>query len=101
MIAFRVRDAKGARTQRARCFRKGGRGREGRTGNLEQNLRSWRQRAANSHKGAPGAHIERGGKLKELLSLFIAATYENGDRQGQPRPLPTFLLGFAPNQEVP
>jgi hypothetical protein len=98
MITFRVGDAKGACAQRASGLRQGCRGRQGRTRNLEQNLRCGRQGAANRYESTTRTHIECSGELEKLLSLLIAATDENGDCQGQSRPLPTFLLGFAPNQ---
>ena len=70
-------------------------------GDLEQNLRGWRQGAAHSNKGSPGANVESGGKLKKFLALVIPTTDEYRDGKGQAGPLATFFFGSASDQGDP
>jgi hypothetical protein len=71
------------------------------TRNFEQNLRRWRGRAPHRNQSTPGADVQCSSKLKEFLATFILGTHEDGDGQGQPYPLASFLFGLAAYQGVP
>ena len=77
------------------------RGRQRRTGDLEQNLRGGWKGSAHRHQSTPAADIEGSGKLKKLLALFIAGANKHRDGQGQSRPAATFFFGLVSNQMVP
>lgn len=101
VVAFGVADPNGACPEGASGPRQRCSGRQGGAGNLEQNLCRWRQGTAHSNQYSAGTDVKRGGKLQELLAFFVAAPYENGDRQGQSRPLSTFFFDFTSDQGVP
>ena len=50
--------------------------------NLEHNLREERRRTPYDDKGAPGADIERSGKLQQLLAFLVLTADEDRDRNG-------------------
>ena len=90
MVAFGVGYAHGSSTQVARgsgkrivCSERG-------TGDLEQNLRGERQRAAHGNQRSTGADIQGRGKFQEFFPLLIAAAHEYGDCQRQTWPAPSF-----------
>jgi hypothetical protein len=101
MIAFGMSDAKRTSAERPGGFGKRGSCGQRRAWDLKQDLRRGRQGASNSDQGPTRTHVECSGKFKELFAFLVAAADKNGDCQGQPRPLPTFLLGSAPNHELP
>ena len=86
MIAIRVRDAQGAGAQIAgRLGQRIGHSQR-RTGDLQQNLRGERQRAAYSHERTTGGNIKRGGELQEFFALFVAAANKHRDSDRETRP---------------
>ena len=101
VVPLSVRDSHCSRTQSARRSRQGRRTGQRRTGNLQQNLRRWRRRAPYRDQGTASANVQRGGKLKKLLAIFIPVTHEDRNGQGKSHPLATFFFGLASNQVVP
>jgi hypothetical protein len=48
-------------------------------GHLQRNPRGERQSAGDSQQNSPRAQVQSGGKFKEFLAPFIAATDKNRD----------------------
>ena len=63
------------------------------TGDLEQNPRGERQRAADSDERAGCADIQSSGELEEVFPLFVAAANKNRNRQWETRPDTAFRFG--------
>ncbi len=101
VVSLGVRDSHGSSAQGARRTGQGCSTGQRRTGNLQQNLRRWRRRAPHSYQGAARANVQRGGKLKKLLAIFVPGTHENRNGQGKSHPLATFFFGLASNQVFP
>jgi hypothetical protein len=61
-------------------------------GNLQQNLRGERQRAAYGDQGPSSRDIERSREFEHILATVVAASHKNRNRQRQTGPLATFIL---------
>src|SRR6476646_6644464 len=101
MIAIRVGDPHSSGAQIAgRLGQRVSHG-QGRTGNLEQNLRGERQRAAHSDQGAAGGNIKRGGELQKLLAFFVAAAHKHWYRDRETWPLTALCFRIQTLQTNP
>jgi hypothetical protein len=69
-----------------------------RTGNLKQNLRGKRQRAANRDQGAARGNVKRGGELKKFFAFFVPAAHKHGYRDCETWPLTTLCFGIRTPQ---
>ena len=94
MVAIRVRHPQGSGAEIPCRFGEGVRRSQRSTGDFEQNLRGERQRAANRNQGTPGGNVQCGGKLEQIFALFVAATNENRDSDGEARPLAPLSFGI-------
>jgi hypothetical protein len=94
VVAIRMRHPQRPGAESACCLGQGVRRSQRRAWDFEQNLRGERQRAADRHQSTPGRDIQCSGKLQQIFALFVAATNENRDSDGEARPLTPLCFGI-------
>jgi len=101
MVAVGMGHPHGPRPQVAGCLGQRIGDGQGRARYLQQNLRGERQRAAHGNQRTAGGDIERGGKLQNLPTLFVATAHEYRYGDGKTGPLTTLCFGFRTLQTNP
>jgi hypothetical protein len=101
MVAVGVRNSQGSSPKIAGRLGQRICGRQWRTGDLKQNLRGERQRAANGNQGATRGDVQRGGEFQKFFSFFVPATNEDGYGDGEARPFAALCFRIQTLQTDP
>lgn len=79
MVAIGMSHSQRSGSQGTGRFGKDGGCRQGGTWDFQQNLRRWRQGAAQRYQGTARTHIQSGRELKEILTVIVLAADEYRD----------------------